>query len=232
MEEIIKRFIGFFESDKISISRKIGIPSLVIFSVLLLDNVLGTSYYWINTIETNYIVKIEEAKKICSADSVLVAHFNEKIENAINRQNIFEWFISLFENTNIEEDLINENKTYNDKFNLDTIFPEAKRNKLFHTITSSFLWIYILAYIIFLAIFTNVLRQKNKRITLSFIIFLVIIVCILIGISQWIFGLIPVICHRAYINYILQISINLIPIIASIKDIIKRKRNNKKHISA
>lgn len=224
MEEIIKRFIGFFESDKISISRKIGIPSLVIFSVLLLDNVLGTSYYWINTIETNYIVKIEEAKKICRADSVLVAHFNEKIENVINRQNIFEWFISLFENNNMENDPLNER--------VETIFPEASRNRLFHTITSSFLWFYILAYTIFLAIFTNVLQQKSKGRTLSLIMSLVIIICILIGISQWIFGLIPVICHRAYINYILQISINLIPIIVSIKGIIKRKRNNKKQISA
>lgn len=63
MEEIIKRFIVFFESDRISISRKIAIPLLVVLTILLLDNVLGTSYYWINEMETDYIVKVEEAKK-------------------------------------------------------------------------------------------------------------------------------------------------------------------------
>ena len=63
MEEIVKRFIAFFESDRISISRKIGIPLLVILTILLFDNVLGISYYWINKMETDYIVKVEEAKK-------------------------------------------------------------------------------------------------------------------------------------------------------------------------
>ena len=102
MEEIIKRFIVFFESDRISISRKIAIPLLVVLTILLLDNVLGTSYYWINEMETDYIVKVEEAKKICESDSVLVAHFDEKISNAIKRQNVFQWFASLFKNTGFE----------------------------------------------------------------------------------------------------------------------------------
>ena len=61
MEELIRKFINFFESDRISVSRKIAIPLLMLLVVLALDNILGISYYWINKIEIDYIVKVEEA---------------------------------------------------------------------------------------------------------------------------------------------------------------------------
>jgi hypothetical protein len=56
MEELIRKFINFFESDRISVSRKIAIPLLMLLVVLALDNILGISYYWINKIEIDYIV--------------------------------------------------------------------------------------------------------------------------------------------------------------------------------
>jgi thiamine transporter ThiT len=49
----------------------------------------------------------------------------------------------------------------------------------------------------------------------------------LIWLTQWLFGLIPVILGRAYINYIIQLLLNLIPIsaltIGTIKEVKKKK---------
>lgn len=229
MEEIIKRFIVFFESDRISISRKIAIPLLVVLTILLLDNVLGTSYYWINEMETDYIVKVEEAKKICESDSVLVAHFDEKISNAIKRQNVFQWFASLFKNTGLEnvEESNSTNLNGNIFSKIEKWFPEIKRNQMWHTITSSLLWIIFLAFLSLFLIFAPFVVEKDKVATILGVIIGIGILAFLIWITQWIFGLIPVILNRAYINYILQLIINLIPIIAltigTIKEVKKKK---------
>lgn len=93
--------------------------------------------------ETDYIVKVEEAKKICESDSVLVAHFDEKISNAIKRQNVFQWFASLFKNTGLEnvEESNSTNLNGNIFSKIEKWFPEIKRNQMWHTITSSLLWI-------------------------------------------------------------------------------------------
>ena len=226
MEEIIKRFIGFFESDRISISRKIGIPLLVILTILLLDNVLGTSYYWMNKIETDYIVKVEEAKKICASDSVLVAHFDKKIDDAINRQNIFQWFASLFKNTKLEN--VKElNSDGNILSNIEKWFPEMERNQMWHTVTSSLLWIVLLVILLLFLVFAPFILEKDRIAIILGIILGVGIIVFLIWMTQWIFGLIPVIFNRAYINYALQLIINFIPMIAltigSIKEIKKKK---------
>ena len=222
MEEIIKKFIGFLENDRISISRKIGIP-------LLLDNILGTSYYWINKMETDYIVKVEEAKKICESDSVLVAYFDEKISNAINRQNIFQWFASLFKNTKLEDAKEPDDTNLNENVfsKMEKWFPEVGRNQMWHTITSSLLWIIFLALLSLYLIFTPFVVEKNKIATILGTIIGLGILVFFIWITQWILGLIPVILNRAYINYTLQLIINLIPIIAltvgSIKEVKKKK---------
>lgn len=229
MEEIIKRFIGFFESDRISISRKIAIPLLVVLTILLLDNVLGTSYYWINEMETDYIVKVENAKKICGSDSILVTHFDEKISHVINRQNIFQWFASLFKNTEIEnvKESSSTNLNGNIISNIGKWFPEVERNQMWHTITSSLLWIIVLAFLSLFLLFAPFVVEKDKVATILGIIIGIGIFVFLIWITQWIFGLIPVILNRAYINYILQFIINIFPIIAltvgTIKEVKKKK---------
>lgn len=229
MEEIIKRFISFFESDRISISRKIAIPLLVVLTILLLDNVLGTSYYWINEMETDYIVKVENAKKICESDSILVAHFDEKISHAINRQNIFQWFASLFKNTGIEnvKESSSTNLNGNIISNIGKWFPEVERNQMWHTITSSLLWIIFLAFLSLFLLYAPFVVEKDKVATIFGVIIGIGVLVFLIWITQWIFGLIPVILNRAYINYILQLVINIFPIIAltvgTIKEVKKKK---------
>lgn len=229
MEELIRKFIGFFESDRISVSRKIAIPLLLVLVVMVLDNILGTSYYWINKIEIDYIVKVEEAKAVCESDSVILSHLDDKIEKAINRKNVFQWFASLFENANIEKNA--EVNIANSNGNVFPVIgkwcPEVERNQMWHTVTSSLLWVILLALLLLFLIFAPFVVEKDKVATIIGVIFGLGILVFLTWITQWIFGLIPVILNRAYINYVLQLGLNLIPIVAltigSIKEVKKKK---------
>ena len=229
MEELIRKFINFFESDRISVSRKIAIPLLMLLVVLALDNILGISYYWINKIEIDYIVKVEEAKAVCESDSIILFHLDDKIEKAINRKNIFQWYASLFENANIEKNT-EVNITNSDGNILSVIgkwFPEVERNQMWHTVTSSLLWVILFAILLLFLIFAPFVVEKDKVATIIGVIFGLGILAFLIWITQWIFGLIPVILNRAYINYALQLGLNLVPIMAltigSIKEAKKKK---------
>lgn len=229
MEELIRKFINFFESDRISVSRKIAIPLLMLLVVLALDNILGISYYWINKIEIDYIVKVEEAKAVCESDSIILFHLDDKIEKAINRKNIFQWFASLFENANIEKNT-EVNITNSDGNILSVIgkwFPEVERNQMWHTVTSSLLWVILFAILLLFLIFAPFVVEKDKVATIIGVIFGLGILAFLIWITQWILGLIPVILNRAYINYTLQLGLNLVPIMAltigSIKEAKKKK---------
>lgn len=229
MEELIRKFINFFESDRISVSRKIAIPLLMLLVVLALDNILGISYYWINKIEIDYIVKVEEAKAVCESDSIILFHLDDKIEKAINRKNIFQWFASLFENANIEKNT-EVNITNSDGNILSVIgkwFPEVERNQMWHTVTSSLLWVILFAILLLFLIFAPFVVEKDKVATIIGVIFGLGILAFLIWITQWIFGLIPDILNRAYINYALQLGLNLVPIMAltigSIKEAKKKK---------
>lgn len=229
MEELIRKFINFFESDRISVSRKIAIPLLMLLVVLALDNILGISYYWINKIEIDYIVKVEEAKAVCESDSIILFHLDDKIEKPINRKNIFQWFASLFENANIEKNT-EVNITNSDGNILSVIgkwFPEVERNQMWHTVTSSLLWVILFAILLLFLIFAPFVVEKDKVATIIGVIFGLGILAFLIWITQWIFGLIPVILNRAYINYALQLGLNLVPIMAltigSIKEAKKKK---------
>ena len=229
MEELIRKFINFFESDRISVSRKIAIPLLMLLVVLALDNILGISYYWINKIEIDYIVKVEEAKAVCESDSIILFHLDDKIEKAINRKNIFQWFASLFENANIEKNT-EVNITNSDGNILSVIgkwFPEVERNQMWHTVTSSLLWVILFAILLLFLIFAPFVVEKDKVATIIGVIFGLGILAFLIWITQWIFGLIPVILNRAYINYALQLGLNLVPVMAltigSIKEAKKKK---------
>lgn len=69
--------------------------------------------------------------------------------------------------------------------------------------------------------------EKDKIATIIGIIFGIGLLAFLIWITQWILGLIPVILNRAYINYALQLGLNLFPIVALTIGSIKEARKKK-----
>lgn len=230
MGELVKKVICFFESERVSVFRKIAIPILVILAVFSLDNILGVSYYWTNGLEVDYLVKIEEAKAKCGSDSTVFSHLDNKINEAISRKNVFQWFASLFENSNIGKSKEVITPDINSGI-LDTVgkwFPVLERNQLWHTLTSSLLWIILLMLLLPFLLFAPFFAKKDKAAIIVGIVLGLGFLVFLIWITQFIFGLIPIILDRAYINYTIQLVINLIPIIiltiGSIKEHTAKKK--------
>ena len=229
MVELIKKFIEFFENQRISISRKITIPLLVILCIFLIDNLLGISYYWKNEMEIDYISKIEDTKLKCTSDTIIIKYLEHKMDEAIQRKNVFQWFASLFENVNIVGTQEFGTSIANDTLhNLREWFPELDRNQMWHTITSSLCFILLLSISLLMVIYFPFTSDKDKFGTTVAFIFISGILVLFIWVFQWIWGLIPVILNRAYINYSIQLIFNLLLISGIILFIVNDNKKVKK----
>lgn len=210
MGELIKKFIEFFENQKISISKKITIPLLVVLCIFLVDNLLGVSYYWKNEMEIDYISKIEDTKLKCNSDTIIVKYLEHKMDEAIQRKNVFQRFASLFENVNIINTQKFGTSIANDTLNnLKEWFPELDRNQMWHTITSSLCFILLLCISLLMVIYFPFTKDKDRLGTTVLFIFISGILVLLIWGFQWLWGLMPIILNRAYINYSIQLIFNL-----------------------
>lgn len=217
MEELFKKLFGFFENEKVSISRKVAIPLLFLLIILSLNDICGISYYIIGGMKADYIIKIEDAKMKCKSDSLAQLYLDNMMNETLYRRNVFQWFASLFENASIgktkEIDYADPESGVLYK-KIEQSFPTVQRNQLWHTITSSLfgivglcLMFYVIMYVIF-----GKGRSQNKTTTFLRFIIVIITLIFIIWLTQWLFGLIPVIADRAYINYIIQGLINVIAI--------------------
>lgn len=198
MGELISKIWNFFESDKVSISRKITIPILLVLTILMIDNIGGFSYRFTNSQKIDYLLKIEKAKVEFRQDTIVCSILDKMEYDLINRKNVIEQFVDLFDN----QEIFKSKSSAINKENIDN--HKISRNQFWHTISSSLFWIMLL-----------ILPFTLKENKLSAILVMVIgigVMVILIWITQWLFGIIPIILNRPWINYTIQFIINLIPI--------------------
>ncbi|WP_163729631.1 hypothetical protein [Parabacteroides sp. 52] len=261
MKEIIK----FFTDKEYSFSSKLVGTLIVLSALLLVDNILGFSFYYNINQKTNQIEKIERIKKEAANNLILLENLEMTEKLVLERKNIFKKFLDLFSKEPFDKIISFNDKSHSDlyareesvvtinksdtsvcdcKFNhpwiysfrcdtlkVDTAYNEfenskksdtitidnddfekeekcqmvATRSKLWHTVTSSFLFIFALILMPFL------LFDEKKKINSDFIIgllFVVIFFGFLIWLWQYLFGLIPVIYGKPWINYIVNILIN------------------------
>ncbi|MDD3038626.1 hypothetical protein [Bacteroides sp.] len=227
--DILSKILDFFSSDKISLTPKIAFPLLVFVLVFFFVDYYGFFYYYSNGEKVEYISKIQETRVKCASDSLMVSHLDGMMNDAINRKSVFKWFTSLFDNEKVSprKIVVRQNKS-DSPWDINKIFPKHERNQLWHTISSSLFWILILIFLFGLIVFSPFIGSENRIGMIIGASLGIGIMSLLIWVTQWLFGFIPVIFDRAYINYILQFMLNLIPIIAltigSIKE--SRKKNN------
>lgn len=214
MGDFLSKIWDFFSNERISLTPKITIPLFVILIVFLFVDYYGFFYYYANSEKVEYLSKIEEAKERCSSDTTIVSNLDEMLYDAINRKNVFQKFAMLFENENaprIPE--ISDKNDNSHSFQIERIFPLCERNQLWHTVTASLFWIVWLLLLSVMLLYTP-LAPGNNRVSLMLGMTIGIgVVIILIWVTQWLFGLIPVILGRAYINYTIQLAVNLVPMI-------------------
>jgi hypothetical protein len=244
MNELFKSVINFFENERVSLSKKITVPLLVIMALLCINDIYGITYYFSSGLEADYIVKIENAKRECASDSLVYRHFDDMMKEAMQRKTMFEKFYSLFNNASFSKEqniaspilggivgkTLQPQNTFNsDKnqpFKYENIFPKWKGNQLFHTITSSLSL--IILCIVLLISFPILLfsKEQNKLSVIVSVIFLLGVLASFIWLTQWLFGLVPIILERAYINYTIQFILNINCIIFLVKKTLKKQSDN------
>ncbi len=206
MGELISKIWNFFESDKISISRKITIPILLVLSILMIDNIGGFSYRFTNSQKIDYLLKIEKAKVEFCQDTIVCSILDKMEYDLINRKNVIEQFVDLFDNQEIF-------KTKSSTTNKDNVYNHnISRNQFWHTVSSSLFWIiWLFIFSLMLLILPFTLKKDKLGAIVGMIVGIGAMV-LLIWLTQWLFGLIPILFNRPWINYTIQFIINLIPI--------------------
>ncbi|MDF9830384.1 hypothetical protein [Parabacteroides sp. PF5-6] len=213
MMDIISGVVQYFSNKSISLVPKIVIPLILILSAYLINDYYGLLYYYSNGLKVDYIAKIEEAKAMSDSTSLTYIYLDEMGYEAIHRENVFQKTLSLFSASNkpagVDKSIKigEENPPMNSKDAepnwLNQIFPPLERTPLWHTVTSTTLLILLL---LVCAIYLISLPFPFVEVDNKWLSFLGVILCMaflvgLVWVVQWLFGLIPVILSRAYLNY-------------------------------
>lgn len=216
MSELISKIWTFFENKRISVPRKISITILIILSILFVDNIVGFSYLYINSQELDYLLKIEKTKVALKQDTITCKLLDEMKYDFINRKTVVEQFLELFDNQSTLEDKISNNMQEIDRKNI-------QRNQILHTVSSSLFWIIWLIIFLFMLVISPFAPPENKWGLILGMVIGISGMSILIWVTQWMFGLLPIFFNRPWINYTLQFILNLIPIFILTRGSIRNK---------
>lgn len=229
MEDFFSKIWDFFLSDRISLTPKITIPVVLFLIAFLFVDYYGFFYYYANGKKLDYLAQIEETKEKCASNPLVVSYLEDMEKEAIERKNVFQWFASLFKNEDSLDDFQISNEENNSSSKgLGRIFPPCERNQFWQTLTSSLCWILVLLVLIFSLASLPFSSSHDKLSSLLRLLLGIGGMGFMVWLTQWIFGLIPVIGDRAYINYAIQLIINLSFIIPLLLHAGKNKWKRKK----
>lgn len=218
MSELISKIWNFFENKRISVPRKISITILIILSILFVDNIVGFSYLYINSQRLDYLSKIEKTKVALKQDTVTCKLLDEMKYDFINRKTVVEQFLELFDNQSTLKV-----KTSHNNMQQEIDSQNIQRNQILHTVSSSLFWIIWLIIFLFMLIISPFAPPENKWGLILGMVIGISGMSILIWVTQWLFGLLPIFFNRPWINYTLQFILNLIPIFILTRGSIRNK---------
>jgi len=218
--DLIERIVNFFTSKDHSPLSKVSWGIIIILLIFGVDNYLGFSFHYRSSKKVEQIKNIEETKKNCENNPDLIKSLNELENDIINRKDIFQHFIALFDREELKNDIDNTYKVEDPENNnkvedfFINLFPEMpQRSQLWHTISSSALWILLFVGLVVYSFCIPFIKEKKKGNIALGILSLFVTLAILTWLFQFLFGLIPVILNRAYLNYLIQILFQILIII-------------------
>lgn len=218
MSELISKIWTFFENKRISVPRKISITILIILSILFVDNIVGFSYLYVNSQELDYLLKIEKTKVAFKQDTITCKLLDEMKYDFINRKTVVEQFLELFDNQSTLKV-----KTSHNNMQQEIDSQNIQRNQILHTVSSSLFWIIWLIIFLFMLVISPFAPPENKWGLILGMVIGISGMSILIWVTQWLFGLLPIFFNRPWINYTLQFILNLIPIFILTRGSIRNK---------
>lgn len=234
MGELIKKILEFFESKAVSMPKKMIMLFVLVLSVLLIDNLCGFSYYFVQSYKLNYITSLESARTKYAHDKVVSQELDRMMVNALNRWTVYNAVSDIFQKTFSttsearEKELVEEigkNKVIKKEIEsksedngvLSKFFPVAERSPFWHTICSNLFLISIVAICLIYIICSPFIKDKNKK---NALLGMCVIIPLLIGVIfliQWILSFIPDIDGRPRINNTIYVCVNVLVIVLLIK---------------
>lgn len=228
MIDLFKTFLEYVRDKEKPLSRKVIIAIFLLLALLALNEYTGFTYYYPVGKEVEIISNIEVAKTSTN-DQEIINYLNEKENDVINRKYLHERFLELFKRDELKKDIVASERnpvietpsTYSKI--ITKVFPEMPyRSQFWHTVTSAFIPIIVLLFLLLAVLFTPFLKMEDGKIAVILVgVLFIFLTAGLIWLMQFLLGLIPVLFKRAYINYF----IFLIPQVCFLIWFI---RNNKK----
>ncbi|WP_339788788.1 hypothetical protein [uncultured Imperialibacter sp.] len=218
--DLFKEFIRFFTDRDYSITSKFVFVIILVAGVLIIDNLLGFSFFYVNQQKIDQLEKIEKLKKISKENKPLVQLLEETENQIINRKTVIEGFLELFSKEQLDNGpapvfqisdsifIVNSDSLL---FPTDSLKGNVKeflvadgerkyRSRLWHTITSSYLLI-----ILMIALPISGLSDKPFRwANFLGLLFATGLVAGIVWLNQYLLGLIPVLFNRPWVNYALN----------------------------
>lgn len=244
MGKIFDTIIEFFKNKAVSMPKKLAIIVLLVFSVFLVDNYCGFSYYFVQSYKLNYITSLEDARVKYAKDRVVSQELDRMMVNALNRWTIFNAVADIFQKTfsttsdareqQLTNEIVKEQKKIvvketqkkveikeNSNNILSFLFPVAERSPFWHTVCSCFNLILCLLLCVFYLVYSPFIHDKSKK---NAVLGMCILIPLLVGMIffvQWIFSEIPDIDGRPRINNIIYMIVNILILILIGKKTVK-----------
>lgn len=218
MIDLVKTLLEYIKDKERSLGRKVTLTIFFILGLVAFNEYSGFTYYYPIAKEVEIISDIELAKASTN-DPEIINFLNEKEKVVINRKYLHQRFIDLFNRNIIKKDVINHQPkeeaipttSFSEK--IIKIIPEQPyRSQLWHTLSSTFIMI-LGSLILVGALIFQPFKKDQKIGMISYIILWVFTLSLCAGVIwliQFLFGLIPVILNRAYINYAIPIILQII----------------------
>jgi hypothetical protein len=215
--EFIKHIIAFFTDRSHPFSAKFVGATLFVITTLLLDNIFGISFYYSTKLKIEQLQAIKDLRED-NNDPELIGLLDQTENEILERKNVFQVFMNLFTERSIDSE--NSKDPFPDTVFVmqhDTVYVETQtntvpsskeglqkddsRSQLWHTITSSYFLILVLAVMPLLPFTQKRFEWNNLVGTIVGMFFL----AGLIWLNQFLFGLIPLILAKPWLNYVANI---------------------------
>lgn len=238
MGELVKKILEFFGNNAVSMPKKLIMLIASFLTLLLIDNLCGFSYFFIQSYKLDYITSLEDARFKYAKDKVVSQELDRMMVNALNRWTVYDAVSDIFQRASsttsearekkLVEEISNnkipqkEIKTNDDdNVMLSKFFPKAERSPFWHTVCSSMFLILILVICVIFTICSPFLKDKNKKNAVLGMCVVIPLLVSAIFFTQWLLSFVPDIDGRPRINNTIYVSLNIIAIAFLTKRLIK-----------
>lgn len=236
--DFIKEIFKFFTDRTYSSGSKLLLIFAIVLSLVIIDNILGFSFFYNNEKSIEQLKTIQQLKKEYKGNNELITSLEIKEDQILNRKNIIETFAELFSKEDLKSPETLNSRPFTDIYEYDVkdsiIDPwregieDSIRDDLYQSDTTALgsvdrakgvtnyrsrIWhtissSYILILTLIILPFIPFTKKTFDWAAFIGMLFFSGVLGLLILLNQYLYSLIPVVLNKPWINYILNATIH------------------------